>query len=61
MKKDIIIAILAITTASSIGYGINRNERASKLVEKANELTEIIESQNINIEELTKNISKKAI
>ena len=57
MKKDIIIAILAVTTASSIGYGINRNERASKLVEKANELTEIIESQNINIEELTKNIS----
>lgn len=56
-KRDIIIAILAITTASSIGYGMNGNERANKLAEKANELTEIIESQNINIEELTKNIS----
>ena len=56
-KRDIIIAILAITTASSIGYGMKGNERANKLVEKANELTEVIESQNINIEELTKNIS----
>lgn len=56
-KRDIIIAILTITTASSIGYGMHGNERANKLVERANELKETIELKDINIEELNKNIS----
>lgn len=56
-KRDIITAVLAITTVSSMSYGIIMNERTKELVDKANELTAIIETQNASIEELNNNIS----
>lgn len=56
-KRDIITIILAITTASSLGYGIKGTERVQELIDKAQELKDIIKDKDIEIEALTQNIS----